>query len=375
MVHIDDRKRIEEFLKEKEIFDKIFKRFENIFYLNKTTNSAVPNSIYVYNNVEFHGTETMQKMAALKIKSLGSSNQLSYNGRRDGNVIFTSELFGNTQTLGNYHSYENILVLCNIFHDLNEFTVEVLNAIMEWLNNNSLIDESVKKDIKPRDVVFLTLGDTTYNLRAVGSASNNRETFVDSVVIKSRDSIIKMRKIWSEQLEKEKARYERLRKSTRAMPEISYTDVVTQKLYLSKDGTHLKYSFCIILIVEEAMNESTDRRIKIDPPIIYEGILTFTLDENDILRTVTFTQRDGVSHTKHLHADPSNVICVGTTRILGKAYNSLSELIDAKEKLIRAMSVINTGSCMGSSDRALYDKLQTELLAIAKPNINDVWET
>lgn len=372
MVHIDDAARIEPFLKEHELYDRIFKRFDNIFIGGRTTTNVIPNSIYIYNSLGIDARASSQEnIVNISFSFRANSSQWGYTGYRCGDVLFTSASNGNT--IGEYYSHENILVLIHIDYELNEFAVEVLEKILEWLETNPSIDKSIFTQIKPRDDAYLTIGNTTYTLRAIGGNQNNREQFVDTVVKKSRETIIKLRQQWVEHLEREKARYEKIRKSTRAMPEINYIDVIKQHLSLSKEGTYLIYSFYVKIVVEEVMNENTKVQAKLDEPVVYEGILSFYMDEKDRLVNVRFTKPDGVSHCKHLHADSGNFVCVGTTNLIGKVLKTPDEVIAAKERLIRAMSIINLGSCMSASDTELYNKLRAKLSEVNKPNIEDVW--
>lgn len=373
MLHVDDSIRIEPFLKGHELYDRIFKKFDNVFIGGRTTTNVVPNSIYIYNSLGIDARTSQQNIVNISFSSRANSSQWEYIGYRHGNVLFTSTSNGNT--IGEYYSHENILVLIHIDYELNEFAVEVLEKILEWLEKNSPIDNSIFTEIKPREDAFLTVGNTTYTLRAISGNQNNREQFIDTVVKKSRETIIKLRQQWVEQLEREKARYEKIRKSTRAMPEISYGTVVEHKISLSKESNYLIYSFDVKIVVEEVMNENSHMQMELDEPVVYEGILSFYIDEKDRLTNVKFTKQDGVSHSKHLHADNGNWVCVGTTNLIGKVLKISDEVIAAKERLVRAMSVINLGSCMSSSDIELYNKLRAKLSEVKESNIEDVWRT
>lgn len=354
-------------------FERMSKQFDNMFCHEVTTTSLYPDAVYINNLVSAKPLcYGMPRIITLDIDSSECVSEQLYFRRPDTSypIEFKRK---DGKVIGMYSPIDNVLILCDITHRFNSFTINVVDAVMNWIDSNTPGRDILEKIVKPRDQAYLTIGDSTFMLRAVSSSSNHRDEFIKQVTHEARDTILKIRGQWADSLRREKERFERLRKSTRVMPEVSYETMILHSMRLSKAGNYLVYSFQISITVEKAINEGTKKQVDVIPPKVYDGLLHFYVSDRNIIEMVKFTHIDGQSSTHHLHANASRDVCTGTTDILGKKVSDVNEILSHKERLVAALSIINVYSCYKDSDMGMYTDLMRKLSEVEAPSMKTVW--
>lgn len=359
-------------LMEHEIFKRIEKRFDNLFCHDRSTTNMVPDTIYIYNHVDIGNLLYQNKPISLSINSRNSIDG------QNGCCVPKLDFLFNTQDgkfIGSYASQENILAICDITHVFNEYTVEVLNKILDWLDTNSpdkLLN--IADLIKPRDTAHVTIGDTVFMLKVVSKSSLNRNNFIEEVNRKVQHILEQKRIHWVSQYKKEVERLNRLRKSVKSMPDVFLEDVINNRLQIAKSisDSKIAYIFTVDLIVDGAIDEMQNKEIRLDTPIEFKNhLLIFWLNDDNIIQSPVyfFNENKGVCH--HLHTTHDGHVCTGTTKIVGKKIANLSQLIDYKNTLITSMKTVNISSCFSSSNKKLHTEIITKLTTIEKPNIDN----
>lgn len=350
-------------------FQRLESRFENIFCHGNTRDSLIPNSIFIYNRTGYKNTFPT-KTIQLELDNSGNEGQRSVREESNFPVVFKNR----GHFIAGYIPTDNVLVFCDITHEFNDFTIEVVNKVIDWIDTNYTIDKTLLEELlTPKKEIRVTIGKKVFTLKSINESTNAYEEFINKVTDKARDTILKIRTQYQESLVREKDRYEKLRKSVRPMPEIPYTLAMSQGLRISKVSNFIVYSFPITVICKTAVDEIAKKSIDIEEPKEYKGILHFYINETDIISQIRFTNVEGTGFTKHLHTLPDADICVGTTAIKGKKVKSVDEIVGFKNTLSQTLSVINIASCYHDSDRTLYESLRTKLTEAKTGSMGTGW--
>ncbi len=344
-------------------------QFKNLYCHSITTESLVPDSIYINNRCISPRYTGKVVNINMDISSRPIDNQLYIRDEGICPIVFRYK----GQVIGGYSPIHNILYLCDITHTFNEFTIELLTKVSEYLKSNYVTDiDIISNTISIGKDMRIVIGDNTYSLRLTGESKNYHSEFVEKVTLKARETIIKIKQQYLEAFALEKARLERVRKSVRPMPEVTYQEAMKYKLTLSKVNNQIVYSFPITIVVTHGLDESARKSVQLDEPIKYEGILHFYINENNILSKVRFTDVTGITYTEHLHTTPDGDVCTGTTNMIGKKLTVFSDIVRLKEILADTLTKINVYSCYIDSDKELYDLIKKKLSETTK-NEMDAW--
>ena len=333
-------------------------QFKNLYCHSSTTESLIPDSIYINNRCT--APRHSGKIISVNIEFSNTPSESQLYVKDDGICPIVFRYKG--KFIGGYLPIHNILYLCDITHTFNESTIELFTKLSEYLKSNHVTDldiiseaVSIGKDIR------ITVGDNIYSLKLTGESKNYHSEFVEKVTAKARETILKIKHQYLESLSNEKARLERVRKSVRPMPEVMYEEAMKHKLTLSKISSHIIYSFPVTIIATHGIDESAKKSVQLDEPIEYKGILHFYIDENNILFKARFTDPTGLKYTKHLHTVPDGDVCTGTAHMLGKKMNSFNDIVRVKEVLADTLTKINVYSCYIDSDKTLYNLIRKKL--------------
>ena len=339
-------------------------QFRNLYCHTITTEALVPDSIYINNRCISSRYTGKVINVNIDISSIPTENQLYIKDEVICPIVFKYK----GRSIGGYLPIHNILYLCDVTHIFNEFTIELLTKVSEYLKSNHVTDiDMISNAISIGKDMRIILGDNIYTLKLSGESKNYHSEFIEKVTSKARETILKIKQQYLESFNLEKLRLERLRKSIRPMPEdITYEEVMKRKLLLSKIGNIIVYSFPVTITVTHGIDESSKKSVQLDNPVKYDGILHFYINENNIVSKARFTDITGVTYTKHLHTLPDGEICVGTTNIIGKKATNLSDIIRMKEVLADTLTKINVYSCYIDSDKTLYNLIQKKLSETTK---------
>lgn len=359
------------------IFSRLEKRFNNLYCHGIATNAIIPDSIYINNSLDLRDVKYLNKVVTLDIDtSKRTSGQEYMPGGSNLDIVFKTK---DGIVVGSYSYQENILVLADITHRFNEYTIGVLNTVLDWLDANASVSiNSLVDAIKPRDNAYLTIGDTSFVLRAVSKYSTNRKEYVEEVNAKAQKIIKQIKEHWVYQYRKEKDRMDRLRKSVIPMPTIPLDTVLKHNIMISKDEnvSYINYVFTVDVVVDSAFEEMLNKQVKVDPPIEYKNHrLIFIVDENNKVKSpIKFLDSRGHS-VNHLHTLDTGEVCVGTTKIIGQKINGIDQLIGYKDTLVIAMKTINLSSCFNGSNPELFRKLTAACLEQSAEKIDNsgVW--
>lgn len=359
-------------LMEHEIFKRIEQRFNNLFCYDRTTNNMVPDSVYINNHVEIGALSYQNKPISLSINNRGYADGQHASCAPKFDFIFNTQ---DGKFIGSYAVQENILAICDITYIFSDYTVEVFNKILNWIDTNSPDKLSTIADsIKPRDTAHITIGDTVFVLKTVSKGSLNRKDFIEEVNRKAQHILEQRRIHWVSQYKKEVDRLNRLRKSVRPMPDVFLDDVINNRLQIAKSISDSKvaYIFTVDLVVDSAIDEMQNKEIKIDTPREFKNhLLIFWLDDDNIVQSPVYFFNENRKSCNHLHTTGEGHVCTGTTKIVGKKITNLSQLIDYKNTLITSMKTVNISSCYSSSDKKLHAEIIAKLTTIEKPNIDN----
>lgn len=344
-------------------------QFKNLYCHSVTTESLIPDSIYI-NNRCGHKYAGKVTNVNIELSTTPSADQLYI--RDEGLYPVTFRHKG--RFIAGYSPIYNILYICDITHIFNESSIEIVTKISDYLKLNCVTDvDLISDNISIKKDVRINIGDNIYSLRLVGQSKNYHDEFVEKVTVKARETILKIKQQYLDSLSTEKLRFEKLRKSVRPMPEISYDEVMRRKLMLSKVNNNIIYSFPVTIVTTHGIDESSKKSIKLDEPVRYDGILHFHTNESNIVYKVKFTDITGIKYTKHLHTLPDGDVCVGTTNIVGKKVSNLDDVIRMKEVLADTLTRINVYSCFLDSDKTLYNLIRKKLSEVPKSTEMGAW--
>lgn len=368
MEHIDMNESVPS-LVEHEVFNRLSK-FNNLFVHNSYTTEYIPDSVYINNSLKY--TEIVpSQTVVLTINHTGISNQYDSTAKNKYPIIFNDQ---KGRFIGGYIPTDNILSLSDITHDFNEFTKEVITKAMDYIDSNNYdVCESLSKIITPKKEVFLNIGDQIYTLRNVNISSTNHDQFIEKVTEKARTILSKYREQYTQSLTREKARYEKMRKSVRPMPDIPYDVCMKNAMMISKVSNYIVYSFPTNIVVRGAVDESAKKYVLLDTPITYNGIIHFYIDETDTISQVKFTDTTGLKGPKHLHTLNDGSVCTGSTDMIGKKAKKLDEILAFRNKIAETLATINTYSCYIESDKPLWDNLIKKLKEVKAGDMGPVW--
>jgi len=338
-------------------------QFRNLYCHTITTEALVPDSIYINNRCI--SSKHIGKVVNINIdiSSTPTENQLYIRDEGICPVVFRYK----GRFIGGYLPIHNILYLCDVTHIINEFTIELFTKVSEYLRSSYVTDIDIISDaVSIGKDMRIVIGDNIYSLKLAGESKNYHSEFIEKVTAKARETILKIKQQYLESFALEKARLERIRKSVRPMPEVTYEEVMKRKLLLSKIGSSIIYSFPVTIVATHGVDESAKKSIQLDDPIKYDGILHFYINESNIVSKVRFTDITGVTYTKHLHTLPEGDVCIGTTNIIGKKITNLADIVRMKEVLADTLTKINVYSCYIDSDKNLYNLIKKKLSETTK---------
>lgn len=367
MEHIDTYESVGELISHP-CFSFFESQFKNLYCHTNFLESLVPDSIYI-NNRSGHKYTGKIVTVNLELASTPTGEQLYI--RDEGQYPITFRYKG--RFIAGYSPIYNLLYLSDITHIFNEFTIEIVSKISEYLRTNCVTDVDLLSDaVSDGKDARIIIGNSIYSLKLTGESKNYHNEFVEKVTVKARETILKIKQQYLDALTIEKSRLEKFRKSVRAMPEVTYEEVMNRKLLLSKISGHIVYSFPVTIIVTDGLDESAKKSVKLDEPLKYDGILHFYVNESNIVSKVRFTDITGMKYTKHLHSLPEGDVCVGTTNIIGKKVTNLADIVRMKEILADTLTKINVYSCYIDSDKTLYNKIR-KMLETAKSGEMGAW--
>ncbi len=367
MEHIDTYESVGELISHP-CFSFFESQFKNLYCHTIYLEALIPDSIYI-NNRSGHKYTGKITTVNLELTSTPTGEQLYIRDEGQYPIMFRYK----GKFVAGYSSIYNLLYLSDITHTFNEFTIEIVSKISEYLRTNCITDVDLLSDaVSDGKDARIIIGNSIYSLKLTGESKNYHNEFIEKVTGKARETILKIKQQYLEALNIEKVRLEKFRKSVRAMPEVSYEEVMNRKLLLSKLSGNIIYSFPVTIEVTHGLDESAKKSVKLDESIKYDGILHFYVNETNIVSKVRFTDTTGIRYTKHLHTLPEGDVCVGTTNIIGKKVTNLADVVRMKETLADTLTKINVYSCYLESDKTLYNKIR-KMLETAKSGEMGAW--